>query len=352
MKQKTRLLLLVIIMLGFNHINQALPAIDFQSPQYCPNFATIDQAMDDQPFEEFVRENAMGWGIYGYLLPRDETLIGAGTYKIAANKPLTLTHQVYYAGGVGSGDKLTMTYIALLDEQQIPITSEKPAYAIELAKDETASFDFQLPAMAAGTHNFVLIGVLHTDQTPDIGRDSFALVQRLTFVIEQDSPDIDLQPYSLLTSYGSIARNDTRTLLLLTLDDTFRVWSYPDPALVVAPGQAPEFKIKAGYAAYEGLSSLLDPNFAHFAILLFKDYQQIPVNAENDVLYAQVDSDTAYSQLDITLEDNYPPASYELLAVRIENPTVPLCYLVNVKPGDNSGDGVNVQRVTLVVGDK
>lgn len=352
MNQKIRLLWLVMILLGFTRPNQALSNISLQSPLYCPNFASLDQTMDDQSFEEFVRETAMGWGIYGYLLPKDETLIGSGTYKIAANKPLTLTHQVYYAGGVGNGDKLAMTYIALLDEQQIPIASEKSSYAIELAQDESASFDFQLPPMAAGTHNFVLIGVLHTNQTPDIGRDTFALVQRLTFVIEQDFPDLDLQPYPLLNRDGAISRNDTHPLLLLTLDDTFRVWSYPEPALVVTPGQAPAFKIKAGYSAYEGLSALLDPNFTRFALLLFKDYEQIPISAEDEVIYAQVDSDTAYSQLDITLEDNYPPASYELLAVRIENPTVPLCYLVDVEPGDNFGDGVRIQRVTLVVGDK
>lgn len=156
--------------------------------------------------------------------------------------------------------------------------------------------------------------------------DISMLTQRITIIAGEDAVEVEHHQYTYLPAFAYIRDNAPALRVMFTLDETLDSWNYPELTLPVEPDSPLNFTIKAGYQPGNPGGS----EVAQFAILLLQDYRQIPISPETDVFYGEVDSETAYAEIPVTLTTPLKTGKHDLIAIRIYSPAYALCDVLAV----------------------
>lgn len=111
------------------------------------------------------------------------------------------------------------------------------------------------------------------------------------------------------------------------------------------------FNVLTGYVSPQipENTGLDPPQVSQLALLTFIDYQQVPVDEEQQVLYSEVVQNTAYVRIPISLPGFEEPGSHDLLVIKIDNPRVPLCVLQGLPDGYLFSPQVYTNRAAIEV---
>lgn len=295
-----------------------------------PDSAGCDLPSIDEPYvqgdlQAFAEEVGLNTGFVSYFAIRDAALLGISTYRVSADQPVTLDYHMYRIGDTA----LTIRLILLLNEQQVEVSldgSRSHYHDKVIQPRQETSSSFELPQLAPGMYNIVLMGILNPDSDPSETRDfdSFKsnTLRRLTLLVGDDTPlerDVD---YMLLDAAGSRAKNGGSINFNLSLDDSLKVWNLPERALSVTRGSEVTFNIQTGYITDSPDSPY---RTSRFALVLFYGGTQQAVFSEQSVLYAEVDDDNGYAAIPVRVVAEHAAGHQDIIAMRIENPDLPLC---------------------------
>lgn len=307
----------------------------------------------EESFEEFVEEFPVEWGYFMSTAVLDAPKLGDQTYDITDVEDIIISHKLVYGGEEsGQSQNISFRYMALLNEQPLQITETSDIYRdLTIVPNEITSLTFKLPPLDTGIYDFVLIALNRVNSAMDLADVNNGFAQRVTLIAGKPSINMDTRPSQNVSKADSIASRGNSVHLLLTLDNTLRVWNMPDPSLVVKQSEHFKFNIKAGYAYYGNPTNPLSQSadYSRFALLLFQNYQPVPLNGENFPLYIEVDNDTAYAELPVSLVAPDEPGRFDLLAIRIDNPGIPMCILLDAPDGQLYGNQVVSSRAVVDV---
>jgi hypothetical protein len=104
---------------------------------------------------------------------------------------------------------------------------------------------------------------------------------RTTLVVGDETTDTTVRQYETLPSGGIhlFGLSPYPQHLSLALEDNQILWTAPELTLEVKPGEAINFNVNVGYSIPGRAEA---PNVNRFAVLVFMDYQQIPINLTVD----------------------------------------------------------------------
>jgi hypothetical protein len=319
----------------------------------CPDYEAA-RAVADETLEEFITEIEGNIGVGGEeisttdvppvfyeMQPQNFRLIGDHTTLIEPNKSQRINYRIFYAESQKTVDELNIRYFALLDEQYIDLDDEDTDqlyYDLTIHPDEFKEFSFELPPLSEGVHDLLLVGIPEYDR--NVGwQNFFSYFSRISLVA--GTPTYLPRDYTVLPAKGTnvMGFGAPRVHLNLSLDDTLKDWSYPEPALVIDRGTAVDFNLAAGHMSPSVLNQTQNNQFA---LLMLVDYQPFPIEG-NDVLYAEVTPTTGYAQLPFHLETSTTQDRQDIFVIRIQNPGVLICEASNTK--DESGNSLVLHEV-------
>lgn len=308
--------------------SDAIPVSLPSNNSVCWDRDTIERPQET--FEEFIADVGIDGGFYTdfHISEAQSTLIGDKTYLVRTGEPIDVTLQQYSAEEASHPTR----YLVLLDEQPIsPLVNgeetERTFFDVTLTSDTIESFNITLPALEAGTHELVLVGIRDWE-TPPANTGTISLLgYRLTLIAGEPS-SFDALTYDLLPTVGTDANGDYLQLLSLTVGEGTVQWSFPEPAVTLRSGEEFQFNVLTGYTqpSLSENSTLPLPVVSRFALLTFLDYEQVPVREEQNVLYGELELGTAYTRIPIVMGD-IDPGEHDILVVKIDNPRIPLCLL-------------------------
>lgn len=314
---------LLLVIGGWHH--NPLNAEDV--PPLCWDHATVQNEMAEETFEEFIESVGESSGIYFAMQPSSPGVvpIGSATYltPVDVDTALEITLNVYWP----QPDEMTLRAILLLNErpliQSTPGQDEQTTYRdLTLASRTVQTFQFEIPPLTEGIHDLIFLGIPNANTLPTPFGDYTSYKPRLTLVAGQPT-NVEL-PYENLPA----AAPTPDISLQLSLSDRPLVWNYPESYLTLEAGETLAFNILAGRAATMSPNSSEEgeDTGSHFALITLLDYQPIAVNGEEPVVYAEVTSD-GYALIPVAVTPDLPPGQYDVLAVRINNPRVPMCVM-------------------------
>jgi hypothetical protein len=308
---------------------------------------------DDQTLEEFADETAMDWGVYSEILALDATLIGQETYEIAPTESATIAYRIL--NGEGEGDSIIVRFITLLDEQQVDLIDDESDalyHDVQLNPGEAFELRLTLDELETGVHDLVIMGIPQGgNDFFEVNRGILSYTKRLTFVVQPMESATREPTYHVLDRPDVYDPEHPSPALMFAQDHSFGVWAYPKGILDINAGEALDFNFKLSFIRS---SDPQDPYYpdaskSRFALLLFRNYQQIAIDDENLVFYGQIDAPLHYTELPVRLQVHEEPGVHDLLAVRIENPGYPMCVLSDLTEGSLIGGMVEAERVGINV---
>jgi hypothetical protein len=308
---------------------------------------------DEQTLEEFANEMAMDGGVYSEILALDATLIGRETYEVASTDSTTVAYRMLYGGG--DEDSVIVRFMTLLDEQQVNLiegASHELYHEVQLDAGEAFELRITLHGLKTGIHDLVIIGVPQTGHSGfSFSAEILGFTKRLTFVVRPLEAAVKEPAYQTLTKPEGYDADHPSPALMFAQDHSFQIWAYPEGIPDVNAGEALDFNFKLSFIRS---SDPQDPYYpdaskSRFALLLFRNYQQIAIDDENLVFYGQIDAPLNYTELPVSLQIPEEAGVHDLLAVRIENPGYPMCVLSDLAEGSLIGGMVEAERVGINV---
>jgi hypothetical protein len=295
-----------------------------------PASAGCDLPSIDEPYvqgdlEAFAEEVGLNTGFVSYFAIRDAALLGISTYQVSADQPVTLDYHMYRIGD----NALNIRLILLLNEQQVEVSFDghRSHYHDRIIQPrQETSLSFELPQLDSGMYNVVLMAILNPDsnpsETPDFDSFRSNALRRLTLLFGDDTPLKRDVNYELLDAAESREKAGGSINFNLSLDDSLKVWNYPERTLSVTSGSEVTFNIQTGY-----ITDSLDSPYrtSRFALILFYGGTQQAAFSEQSVLYAEVDDDNAYTAIPVRVVAAHAAGYKDIIAIRIENPDLPLC---------------------------
>ena len=342
------LLLSTSYILSQNPMSIPLPP----SGQYC--WDSVISQTSDTSFEEFITELDQGSGIYTNVAPtKDLTQLGRSTFETPIGEQIHIQIQKYSQ----YDDPYPIRYIVLLNGLQIDAfvnNGDLHNYEEIILEPETYySTSVVIPPLEAGIHTVDIIDISLTKPEFSLQHPLFS-GYRLTFIAGEPEIDEMLPDYEMLPTDGSIENNDPNYILYLSPGDFPTAWDDLTSVYRVTEDRDLSFDILAGYlgASIPEGSGLEPIPSSQFALMVFIDGQQYPINTNSTLLYGEVTRDTAYARVPVNISlENLSMGSHELVVARIDNPNIPRCLLRDTPMGYILNDGVTYVRVMFVVTD-
>ncbi len=257
--------------------------------------------------------------------------VANNTAWVNANEEILLRWQLWYPAG-NERPSINLRIFVLLDGRQLDHALPKPGLYndIVLERGEDKSFAVAIPPLEPGIHDIVAIGIPYLEEYPNEYGIVVLTGWRFTLIAEPaPTPPFRNIDFTTLPAEGSNKHNDPAMALELTLKkDGIDVWNWPHPWLDIRANTPLTFYALGGHQDVTNLDApAVEPLKSSFsAFLLFVDYQQVEIAPNQTVLYAKMDSDTAYARLPITIKP-LPPGKHHILVLRIDTPGVPMCIL-------------------------
>lgn len=289
-----------------------------------------DISVEDLNWENLKRDFAEGLlgGIFPYALA-DLDKLSDGTLWVEANEQILLKWRFWYPPNNERPANLRL--FILLDEQQLNNALPEPGVYndIDLQKGDDIALTVTLPHLEPGVHDIIAIGIPYPEDYPNENGIVRLVSWRITLIAKPFSSPFRNIAFQSLPAEGSIRKNDPLIPLSLTLQkDGVDVWNWPSAWLDTKLNNSIGFFTLAGHTQVENLDAppLDELKASFFSLLVFIDYQQIEVAANQMALYGKVDKDTAYTRIPIQL-DPLPIGKHVALVLRIDTPGVPMCVL-------------------------
>jgi hypothetical protein len=300
------------------------------SPKPNDNLCTkisIDELDWEQSKQDFA------YGLYNAIEPAaapNQGDLAEGTQWVNANEPLIFNWRFWYPEG--NEESASLRLFVLLDERQLEDALPEPGIYndINLQPGDDKSIKVNISPLSDGIHEIILVGIPYPQNEPNIYGNVVVVSRRITLIVGfPPSPPFRNINFTTLPAEGSNKHNDPAMTLELTLEkDGIDVWNWPHPWLDLQENTPLTFYALGGHQDVINLDAPdVEPLKSSFsAFLLFVDYQQVEIAPNQTVLYAKMDSDTAYARLPITLPP-LPAGKHHLLVLRIDTPGVPMCIL-------------------------
>lgn len=265
----------------------------------------------------------------------DSINIGDNTYEASALKPVTGTIRYYYPATRQNSTPVPIRFLLLLDENQLTTRINgvfRPYLDVRMNPGDDGEVTFDVPALKTGIHDLVLLGLTEVDQEPDPYGAMAQLSLRFTLVAG-DGGTLLPRPYRLLKADQSVPKRKSGEAgidLDLSLDEKGpKGWNPPETSVPLPLGKPLDFFVYVGYESAENTSHPGAPlaEKEPFALILFVDYHQVPLAADNPVEYGIVALTTNYAHLPVQLFPPQVPGRHDILAARINYPGFPVCLL-------------------------
>lgn len=318
------------------HIAQEPVTIGWANLQIAPktnnNFCTELSFDDLDPAGEQVKRDFTHGLAVGFI-PNDSSTankISLETYWVSVNKQLTFNLLFWYPKG--NEGTLSLRLFTLLDEQ--PLTDALPQPGsyndLHLNRGDYITIQVTIPPLDSGIHDVIVVAVASPENDPDVYGIVDLIYKRITLIAEPaPTPPFRNIDFTTLPAEGSNKQDDPAMTLELTLEkDGIDVWNWPQPWLDIRENTPLTFYALGGHQDVTNLDAPdLEPLQSSFStLLLFVDYQQVEIAPGQTALYANMDSDTAYARIPITLNP-LPAGKHHILVLRIDTPGVPMCIL-------------------------
>lgn len=315
--------------------------------QLCQSYQDAQRLLDHdgEAFEAFIREVGKGDGLYTNLRLTAPNIgvLGYGVYYSPTGQDIEITYQFY---SPESQDQF-FGYILLINEQQYPIEidgEQHLQWEVTAAPETLQSYAIPLPDLTDGIYDIVLLRIYDSQETPGPGGKNDLSSLRLTMVVGEGQPET--LPYERLEA--STTHGDLSMLLgLFARDDDLRVWNAPEPSYIIGTDEDLTFSVRAGYSGSTNpeVEQAQLPPTSRFALVAFINGQQVPINAEQEVLYAEVGIDTPHSLIPFSLSTkNLTPDEPHIVSVaRINHPRTPTCLM------QDPADGVTLDYATKLI---
>jgi hypothetical protein len=286
---------------------------------------------DLDPTGEQIKQDFSDGLAVGFIPQSASTVnkISLETYWVNADKQSTFNLLLLYPNG--NEGALSLRLFVLLDEHQLnnALPTSVISSDINLHPGDEKSIPIAIPSLAPGVHDVLVVGIPLVND-PDAYGIVDLIYKRITLIAEPaPTPPFRNIDFTTLPAEGSNKHNDPAMTLELTLKkDGIDVWNWPHPWLDIRANTPLTFYALGGHQDVTNLDApAVEPLQSSFsAFLLFVDYQQVEIAPNQTVLYAKMDSDTAYARLPITIKP-LPPGKHHILVLRIDTPGVPMCIL-------------------------
>lgn len=315
--------------------------------QLCHSYQDAQRLLDDngEAFEAFIGEVGKGDGLYTdlRLTAPNIGVLGYGVYYSPTGQDIEIAYQLY---SPESQDQF-IGHILLINEQQYPIEidgEQHLQWEVTAAPETLQSYAIPLPDFADGVYDIVLLRIYDSQETPGPLGQSGVSSQRLTMVVGEGQPET--LPYERLEA--STTHADMSMLLgLFARDEDLRFWNAPEPSYIIGMDEDLTFNVRAGYSGSTNPDveqSQLPPT-SRFALVAFINGQQVPISAEQEVLYVEVGIETPHSLIPFSLstQDLTPDEPHILLVARINHPRTPFCLM------QDPADGVTLDYATKFI---
>jgi hypothetical protein len=368
---KLHLVILYTIVCVFGVFSSSIKTgVEVSASHLCPDYE-ISQVDKGEPLEDFIADMEQSFQTSGTLSsdnypplfsqfrPLNGDLIGTSTWRVSSNSAVKIRYQVYYSPEFKTLERLNIRYFALLNEQPVNFVGSKQNLLyqeINLHPGEGTELVLELPSpLTSGINDLIVIGIPNAYENPRSATyyDSLSYIARTTLVTEDTE---GLEP-AVARSYQHLPAAGTNILgfgepfqrLTLSLTDALTVWNYPDSSVKLERGENLKFNILTGYLG-TGLPD--NPRVDRSALFLLVDYQLTPID-NADVMYIELDNTTAYARIPVELTASLALDRQDIVAVRIQNPGLPICKsLVPNNDGSLSDIGaVETMRVVVDIED-
>lgn len=261
------------------------------------------------------------------------TSIGLNTFQIPVNTALSGSYHIWYPNTAINTHPLNLRYIALLNEQQLAGgigETHNLYYDITLQPGEDRTVTLNIPPLAEGIHEFIVVGISNIDRDPT--STGFATLDFGRFtLVAGENPQVHSRPY---VAFPPAPENSSSPSVILNLSlapEIIRVWNWPETRLRTSPNTNLNFYIQFGYDSAINprtlqTASVARPDYIVSAIVLFVDYRQVNINAD-EVLYALVAQDTNLVTVETILQTPEEKGTHDIVVLRINYPGVPMCIL-------------------------
>ncbi len=282
---------------------------------------SINEFLSDPPIA-----TGMGYGMMPEHISGVEANLGYFTYQINADVPTTATFHLYLLPETGYS--VNLRYYVFLDEQQISAFDNETGiyYDITMNPGDRTSFEFHLPPLSPGIHEFIVLGESREELYPSGSVITFPF--RVTLVVG-DNPTFPTQAYNLLEPDSRRNfLNPGYINLSLSTERALTAWADGDVYKTVRDKL--DFYAIGGYMENVGRLSEhgIEPQNSPFAIIALIDGEQVPITPSGDnVLYVAATPDNKYSYIPLTITSMGRQGESELLVLRINYPRFPKCWI-------------------------
>lgn len=328
-----RYLITLCLVIILNACSHSESTTYLQNDELCPDYETIQTGENDS-WEELItsyKDNIEDVnGLFTSLIPLNEaeiSLIGGNTYKAELLKEkFKFVYRLFYPKSKSNSEKLIIRYLFFVDEIQtnlVNLDSSDFNYDVTLLPGQENEFIITLPSLSEGVHDIVFVGIPNPQKEIALNEAFSIYYKRFSFVVGDGDSKPILREFIKLSDVES---SPSISSLLLSLDKSLMVWSYPQDKLTLSVNDPLNFFIHAGYP--EVGNQVLQPANAKFAILLLNDYKQIPFTDENsNILYVEVDDNTGYASIPVNLSSYNTLGLHHIIAIRVDNPGILSCHL-------------------------
>jgi hypothetical protein len=351
------------------------PETIIDSAGICPEYpgglaappSTIDEEAIELMEESVVSGSNVADGGSGFVMYPENyrQIYGLYVYGVEAEAPVTVHYNINYYGfhAENNEDGVPARYFALLNEEFIPLGEGGVLHRdLILPPGEDFRIPIQLPALAPGLYDLVVIGIAEPDSGPlflgSIREGDINLLSTRITIVAGDPSQIsedDPRAYTLFSEgLPELELADDRSFLPVW----FVVGRRTDPwtmreatsTLKLPPNGEVTYAIHLAYSAYatkygpdyEGEPfPYANPDSTRFALILFEGANPIPIVGDDLVFYGEVPRDIHFGRLEVLTT---APASgiKNLVAVRIDNPGQNLCKYI-----DPWAFGIHAYKVTI-----
>jgi hypothetical protein len=249
-------------------------------------------------------------------------LAGIRTYSVPAGEPIPMT----YHGLSSLPGPAHLRITLLIDLQQVTFTLDDEAsllHDVVLQPQVIRDMPIIIPALEEGPHDVIWLAFFNPDEhsaeeecrfsSTDGSSDRFSLLAGAAQLWDQVDAE-RLGSFEVEGREGCAECFPTHAFMT-SEEDVMRAWFEEE----VSPGERLDYYI---FTRYEALLSPSGSGTNIFAILVFLDYELIPLSVGDDrlVRYFSIEPDTAGVRIEASLVAPDEPGPHELCALRVNNP--------------------------------